>query len=400
MRANDIPNPMAGTTAALATIALALAALAAGDARADDGGFSARGYLHYDTRDFNERISSGSADASEVRRVRPQFRYTSDTWSARLMPDLMRDTNQVLDAYVDITPAGAWDLRIGRFKTPLSLNRLQSANALAVMENSVVAAMTPNRDNGVLLGFDVPAGGDASWRLEAGVFDGAADDEVKGSLDGGAEWMLRALRTQPLGSGRLRFGIGASSGSRRGAPDDPRLARGRTPGRDTWFRYVGSAYSDGQARRAVAFADYHGGPWFIQAEAIRSTETVRMDASRERIGRNGWELQASRVLTGEDRKSDGVQPGNLHVPGLGLPVAIEVGARVAGMRVDGEAFELGFANPAISGDRLRSAGVSVAFWFPQKWRLQVDYEHSRIRDATRARRTEEKMLMARATVAF
>ena len=397
MRAHDTPASPIGTHTALLCLALALAAPVAG---AFEGKFSAGGYVHYDIRHFHRSIADSSVDDSEVRRLRPQFRYTADTWSVRVMPDMMRETNQMLDAYVDITPTGAWDLRIGRFKTPLSLNRLQSANALAVMENSVVAAMTPNRDNGVLLGFDAPGGSGASWRLETGVFDGAADDEVKGSLDGGAEWMLRALRSQPLGRGRLRFGAGASGGQRRGTQDAPRLARGRTPGRATWFSYAGGAYSDGQARRVVVFADYHGGPWFIQAEAIRSTETVHREARRGRIGRDAWELQASRVLTGEERGADGVQPGNLRVPGLALPVAIEIGARVAGARVDRDAFELGFADPATSGDRLRSAGVSLAFWFPRKWRLQVDYERSRIHGPVRERGTGETILMARTVMAF
>jgi phosphate-selective porin OprO/OprP len=395
MRTRNPTSPRIG--ASFAALAIALVAPAS---QAQDDAFSVGGYLHYDTRHFHQRASDSAADVSEVRRLRPQFRYTSDTWSVRLMPDLMRETNQVLDAYVDITPSGPWDLRVGRFKTPLSLNRLQSVNALAVMENSVVAAMTPNRDNGVLLGFEPHHEGGSSWRLEAGVFDGAADDEVKGSLDGGAELTLRALRTQALGNGRLRFGIGASGGHRRGTPDDPRLARARTPGQTTWFRYAARAYSDGQASRTVAFADYHGGPWFVQAEAIRSVETVRLGAGYERIGRRGWELQASRVLSGEDRTAEGVRPANLKVPGIGLPVAVELGVRVAEVRVDREAFALGFADPATSGDRLRSAGVSMALWFPRQWRLQVDYEHSRIRRQAGARDTGEKVLMARAIVVF
>jgi phosphate-selective porin OprO and OprP len=366
-------------------------------AQADDKGFSVSGYAHYDTRDFQERPFATTRDTSDVRRVRPVFQYKSPTWSARFMPDLERETNLALDAYVDITPDASWDLRIGRFKSPLSMNSLQSSNALVVMENSVVAAMTPNRDNGVLLGWETA--GDASWRFEAGAFDGAADDEVKSSLDGGAEWTLRAQRRQPLGSGRLRLAIGASGGNRQGEPGDARLARGRTPGLETWFRYVGEAYSDGETSRAIASVDWQQGPWYLQAEAIRSTETVRLADSRGRIGRRGWELQASRVLTGEDRAVDGVKPANLRLPGLDLPVAVEIGVRVAGVRVDDEAFAQGFANPSTSGGRLRSAGVSMALWFPKQWRLQVDYEHSRI-GLREAGDLTEKVLMTRAILAF
>ena len=391
MRASKTATTLAGTGLALALLP------AIPVAQADDKGFSVGGYVHYDTRDFQQRPFASTRDTSDVRRVRPVFQYKSPTWSARLMPDLERETNLALDAYVDITPEAPWDLRIGRFKSPLSMNSQQSSNALVAMENSVVAAMTPNRDNGVLLGFETA--GEASWRFEAAAFDGAADDEVKGSLDGGAEWTLRALRKQPLGSGHLRLAIGASGGNREGEPGDARLARGRTPGLETWFRYVGQAYSDGGTSRAIASADWQRGPWYVQAEAIRSVETVRLADSRERIGRRGWELQASHVLTGEDRAVDGVKPANLRLPGLDLPMAVEVGARIAEVRVDDEAFDLGFADPATSGERLRSAGVSVALWFPKQWRLQVDYEHSRI-GLREAGDLTEKALMARAIIAF
>lgn len=391
MRALKSLPSIAGTGVALA------AALAIPDARADDKGFSVGGYVHYDVRDFQERPFDSTRDASDVRRTRPVFQYKSPRWSARFMPDLERETNLALDAYVDITPDAPWDLRIGRFKSPLSVNSLQSSNGLVVMENSVVASMTPNRDNGVLLGIET--GGESSWRFEAGAFDGAADDEVKGSLDGGAEWTLRLQRKQRVGEGRLRLGIGASGGHREGEPGRPRLGRGRTPGLESWFRYVGQAYSDGTARRAIVSADWQQGPWYVQAEAIRSTETVRVADSRGRSGRGGWELQASRVLTGEDRGIDSVKPANLRVPGLDLPVAVELGARVAGVRVDDDAFERGFADPVASGDRLRSAGVSLALWFPKQWRLQVDYERSRIGYRGGADATE-RVLLARAIIAF
>jgi len=378
-------------------LVLAISLLVAFAAHADDGTFSVSGYVHYDVRDFSETVGN-PGESSEVRRVRPIFQYKSSSWSARLMPDLMRDTNQMLDAYVDITPDGPWDLRVGRFKSPLSLNRLQSANALALMENSVVAAMTPNRDNGLLFGFDTA--GEGHWRFEVGAFDGAADDEVRGSVDGDVEWTARVLRTQPVVSGTLRFGVAGSGGERHGEIGDARLSRQRTAGRATWFRYVAPAHSDGDTDRVTAFADYHGGRWFAQAEAIRSRETVRSGTVRAELAHRGWELQASRVLTGEDRGERGVTPGNLRVPGLDIPVAVELGLRVGEVRMDDDAFRLGLADPAGNGERLRAAGVSLGLWFPRQWRVLVDYEHSRVRRPGEATDIHEKALMARVAIAF
>ena len=377
-----------------------LASLACGapvGAVAGEGAFTARGYIHYDLREFSETASTAVGESSELRRVRPIFEYKSPRWSARFMPDLMRETNQTLDAYVDFTPDGPWDLRVGRFKSPLSLNRLQSANALALVENSVVAAMTPNRDNGVLLGYDTR--GEAPWRFEAGLFDGAADDVVKGSLDGDVEWTVRALRTQPIAAGTLRFGAGTSGGRRHGEVGEAELARYRTSGLATWFRYAGDAFSDGDTGRINAFADYHGGPWFAQAEAIRSSETVRLDATRARLSHSGWALRASRVLTGEDRELSGVKPGNQQLPLLGVPVAVELAVHLGAVRIDDDAFRLGLA-PATSGESMRVAGVSLGLWFPRQWRLTFDYEHTRIDRPGTGVDLHEKVLLTRVALAF
>lgn len=381
----------------LAIAAAMIVLLATGAAHAADGEFSVSGYVHYDVREFYETLAT-TGETSELRRVRPVFQYKTAGWSARFMPDLARETNQALDAYVDVTPGGAWDLRIGRFKSPLSLNRLQSANALALMESSVVATMTPNRDNGVLLGFD--SAGEAHWRLELGAFDGATDDQVKGSLDSGVEWGARVLRRQPFASGTLRFGLSASGGEREGEPGDARLSRQRTAGRATWFRYASDAFSDGDTGRIVAFADYHGGPWFVQAEAVRSSESVRMGATGAMLAHHGWELRASRVLTGEDRGERGVLPGNAQIPGLGLPVAVELGMRIGEVHIDEDAFRSGLADPAASGERLRVAGISMGFWFPGKWRLIVEYDDSRVRHPGAFSDTRERVLMARTVIAF
>lgn len=399
--APHVRRPSPPRVAVVAAVLAGVAGVVPPAAAQDAGGFSARGYVHYDMREFNETAFAVTGESSEVRRVRPILEYKSEHWSARFMPDLMRETNYTLEAYVDFTPEGPWDVRIGRFKSPLSIDRLRSSNALTLVENSVVAAMTPNYDNGVQVGFETE--GKANWRFEGAVFDGAADDEVKGSLDSDVEVTLRALRNQPVGAGKLRLGVALSHGKRAGEPGDARLARYRTSGRSTWFRYVGGAFSDGDAQRFVAFADYHGGPWFAQAEVGQSGETVRfdglVDSTTAELRHRGWEVQGSRVLTGEERKPGGVTPGNLRLPVVDLPVAVELGAHVGQVRIDGAAFDRGLAPTDGNGERLRVAGVSLGLWFPKQWRLTVNYEDSRI-DIAGGGNVREKVWLGRVGISF
>lgn len=133
---------------------------------------------------------------------------------------------------------------------------------------------------------------------------------------------------------------------------------------------------------------------------MRSRETVRLGTTRAELAHRGWELQASRVLTGEDRGERGVTPGNLRVSALDIPVAVELGVHVGEVRIDDDAFRLGFADPLGNGERLRVAGVSIGLWLPRQWRLLVDYEDSRIRRLGAAADAREKVLMARAVIAL
>ena len=360
------------------------------------GEFKLSGSAHYYYRDFHDMLASPPGESSEIRRLRPVFEYKGESWSARFMPDLARETNKTLEAYVDFTPDAAWDLRVGRFKSSASIDQLKSSNAVAATEVSGVASMTPNRDNGILFGYGKPKD---RWRYEIGVFDGAADDEVKGSLDGGAEAAVRVVRTFPLDKAAFRLGLGVSGGTREGDPDYARLARYRTPGRSTWFRYRSAAYADGSTGRVTGFADYYGGPLYAQAEMVQSRETVRLGTDRESVAHRGWEVQAGYVLTGEDRTYGGVDPASFVVPGLDQPVAVELTGRVGRINIDDDAFEA-VSDPLSNGRRADPAGLTLGLWFDNKWRITSEYSVVRVANAATGSNDTERALTVALVMVF
>ncbi len=361
------------------------------------GEFKFSGSAHYYYRDFYDTLASRPGETSEIRRLRPVFEYKGERWSARFMPDLARETNKALEAYVDFTPDAAWDLRVGRFKSSASVDQLKSSNAVAATEVSGVASMTSNRDNGILFGYGKPKD---RWRYEIGVFDGAADDEVKGSLDGGAEAAARVVRTFPLDKkGAFRLGLGVSGGNREGDADYARLARYRTPGRSTWFRYRSGAYADGSTGRITGFADYYGGPLYGQAEVVQSRETVRLGTDRVSVAHRGWEVQAGYVLTGEDRTYGGVDPGNFVVPGLDTPVAVELTGRVGRITIDNDAFEA-VSDPLSNGRRADLAGLALGLWFDNKWRVTSEFSVVRVANAASGDNDTERALTVALVMVF
>ncbi|HET8648237.1 MAG TPA: porin, partial [Vicinamibacteria bacterium] len=138
------------------------------------------GYLQFDGR-FYPGAGDGDAgtDSFLLRRVRPSVQGTLGRhFEFTLTPDFGGGAAVVQDAYLEVTLSRALQVRAGKFKPPVGLERLQSATDLALVERALTSGLSPNRDVGLQLQGEVGAG---VLTYAAGVFDGAPDG---GSLDG------------------------------------------------------------------------------------------------------------------------------------------------------------------------------------------------------------------------
>src|SRR5690606_19014399 len=121
----------------------------------------------------------------------------------------------IVDAYADLRFSPAATVRVGKFTSPVGLERLQSSSSLAAVERALASELLPNRDIGVQLQGEA-AGGRLSYAL--GVFNGAVDgrDAATTNPDDEFEYAGRLFLEPLKGSGGfwagLGFGIGASTG--------------------------------------------------------------------------------------------------------------------------------------------------------------------------------------------
>src|SRR5262249_28398235 len=95
----------------------------------------------------------------------------------KIMPDFSQATTSsnftLFDAYVDVNYFAPYaQLRIGKFKAPLGLERLQSAANLMLMERAQPTNLVPTRDLGADL-YGAFVDGMIGYRL--GIYNGAAD---------------------------------------------------------------------------------------------------------------------------------------------------------------------------------------------------------------------------------
>src|SRR4029077_2056511 len=142
------------------------------------------------------------------------FRFTPDFGNSTDNGTTTQSMPQIYDAYIDANLYQQFKLRVGKFKPPLGLERLQSAGDLLFAERAFPTLLVPNRDIGLMVFGDVL---DRKLFYAAGVFNGAVDNAMSqtGDANNGKDLNLR-LCTQPWinsNSKLLRgFGIGLAYG--------------------------------------------------------------------------------------------------------------------------------------------------------------------------------------------
>jgi phosphate-selective porin OprO/OprP len=333
-----------------------------------------------------------------IRKARPTFSgRVAKYFDFKVMPDFGNDASVLQDAYFDIRFSPKFRLRNGKDKTPVGYELLQGDAYLLFPERALASSLVPNRDVGI------QALGDLSPRLSyaAGVFNGVADAssstadvDANGAkdVDGRVTW--QPFRS-PQGSGAaagLGFQIGGSTGRQAGA-----LPSFRTSVGQTYFSYAAGAAAAGMHRRVTPAVFYYVGSLGAFAEYARSTQTVARSGSAADITNDGWEINASYVLTGEPASDRGVRPRQSFDPANRHWGALQIAARYSQLHVDPLAFAEGFAAAAAS--RNASAFTVAANWYPVPFiKYYATFERTSFTGG--ASRDAENVVLFRAQLAF
>jgi len=148
--------------------------------KSQDGQFEyrLRGIVHTDYREFGGDAFPTAVDGFVARRIRPTFEGTVfGKYGFRFTPEFGEATTTssptIIDAYLDIREKPELQVRIGKHKPFVGLERLQSASDIKLIERSFVSNnILPNRDFGVSVSGDVL---DKRLNYAVGVFNGVHD---------------------------------------------------------------------------------------------------------------------------------------------------------------------------------------------------------------------------------
>ena len=261
-------------------------------------------------------------------------------------PDFAGGTLVVQDAYVDAVFSTAFRVRFGKFKTPLGLERLTSANSLVFIERALPTWVLPNRDVGVQVLGDVA---DNTVSYMAAVVNGATDFGSTDLDTNDDKEIAGRVVVRPLARRRASTlnGLGIGIAGATGAVKELPVLKTATLFQP-YFSYATAATGEGDRVRVTPQAFYYYKSFGATGEYARSAQMIRNGAVTADIMHRAWEVSASYVLTGEPVTERAVRPRHDFDFGGGHLGAIQVAARYHALQVDQDAISLGLATPGSS----------------------------------------------------
>ncbi len=161
----------------------------------------------------------------------------------------------ILDAFLAARFKPWATVTAGKFKVPVGLERLVSANDLRFIERGLPTSLVPNRDLGVQVGSDI-IGGVVNYSIGYfnGVSDGSSSDSNTPTADAEndtkGDWAARVFVQPFLNSDNfalrgLGFGVAGTYVNSTGSTTTTLLPSYRTPGQQTFFSYRGTTAASG-----------------------------------------------------------------------------------------------------------------------------------------------------------
>jgi phosphate-selective porin OprO/OprP len=376
-----------------------------------------RALLQVDYRDYLDQQPPNTAvNTFILRRVRPifegtayekfDFRFTPDFGNSTVNGTTTQSTPQIYDAYMDANLYPQFKVRVGKFKPPLGLERLQGAGDLLFAERAFPTLLVPNRDIGLMAFGDVL---DRRLFYAAGVFNGAVDNAMSqtGDANNGKDFNLR-LFTQPwinTGLKALRglgVGIAYGRGSQQGTGvANPQLPTYLTPGQQAFFTYAVGAQASGERVTWAPQLYYSVGPFGVLAEYTNTAQFVTRSTNTQNVSNNAWQVAFSWVLTGENASFRGVIPNNNFNLKKGTWGDLELVARISKLSVDSNAFTGSAATqlavPTTQANKATDYGIGLGWDLSREVRIMLDYDQTTFKGGAPngGDRPDEKVLITR-----
>ena len=329
--------------------------------------------LQVDNRTFLGTGSQAFVDTALLRRVRPTFSGTVYKYVDYFFrPDFGQGTTVIYDAYVELKYFDNAKVRVGKFKPPVGMERLQSDDDTNFVERGLPTLLVPSRDIGYQISGDVVKRRAA---YAVGVFNGVPDNSLSDTaVSNHRDYAGRIFLTpfQPdehnLLAG-LGVGVGASSGNVDGEP----LPSYKSFGQNTFFTFASGVAEAGHRTRLAPGAYYYLGPFGLLTEYGLTEEGLQKGTVLRDIAFRAWQVQTSFLLTGEKKGFTSPTPKKAFDPRNHGWGAVELAVRVSDFSAERGIFNYGFASVTSSPRHAHEWVGGVNWYLNRLFRTSLDY---------------------------
>jgi phosphate-selective porin OprO and OprP len=281
------------------------------------------------------------------------------------------------NAYIDLAFLPEARLRLGQFQVPFSLEELTSSRFIDFVERSIVNALAPYYDRGIMLHGDLLQGG-ISYYL--GGFNGTGEDTSDNNGDKDLAFRLAFVPFRSSESFWLK-GLHLAGDVTWGNEDSINSPQGQTGAR-TLHRFTFFAAQPTRGDRLRYGGDM---AWLIGPASLKFEYHVQQNA-RNQLGpggsnlddvvATGWYVSGTYIITGEDKPFNGAvvpkRPFSPFLDHMG-PGGWEVGVHFASLDFDSDSplnfFNGNLAPAQIPGGGTRATNSAQALTVGFNWYL-------------------------------
>lgn len=325
------------------------------------------------------------------------------------------------DAYFQLKVIDEVQLRVGKFRAPIGLERLQPTGQVFFNEFALATELTPLRDLGAQLQGDI-AGGYVGYA--AGIFNGAVDNaytDVDPSRYKDAGGLIYYKPFGPATPDLFQyavFGVAGTAGRRHGGPQaagqSTNLPTYKSPGGASIFSYKTGAKLDptdtviasGQQRRFNVHGYYSIGPAGILAEYLYSQQRVGLNGNNVAVGNQGFIAEASVFLFGGKASYSAATISSPFDLKAGTYGALELVGRVSQLKFDESAFgaktdDTKPVDEAASVKKATELAGGLSYYWNRNVRFLFSYNHTSYKGgAAGADRPAENLFTGRAQLNY
>jgi phosphate-selective porin OprO/OprP len=374
--------------------------------KSNDGNFLLKigADLQVDNRTFTGQGSGSFVDTALLRRMRPTFSGTVYRYVDYFFrPDFGQGQTIIYDAYAELKYFANAKVRVGKFKPPVGLERLQSDDDTNFVERGFPTLLVPSRDIGYQISGDVVK---SRVAYAVGVFNGVPDNGLTdAAVSSHRDYAGRIFLTpfqpdanHPLSG--LGFGLGASTGS----VDGEALPSFKTFGQNTFFTFASGVTEAGHRTRLAPQGYYYLGSFGLFSEYGLTEEGLQKGTVRREIAFRAWQVQTMFILTGEKKGFTSPTPKKNFDPKNHGWGAVELAVRVGDFSAEQGIYNYGFAASATTPRHAHEWVGGVNWYLNRLFRTSLDYGNTNFGGGAAAaaggNRPSERTLILRFQINF